>query len=69
MGAAGRPVSVAASKGAVSDNGTVVFPQSSPGGDPPHLCDKIKELLKKGVVSLNEKEKMLFGKKNQGAGK
>jgi hypothetical protein len=31
--------------------------------------DKIKELLKKGVVSLNEKEKMLFGKKNQGAGK
>lgn len=27
--------------------------------------DKIKELLKKGVVSLNEKEKMLFGKKNK----
>ena len=27
--------------------------------------DKIKELLKKGVVSLNEQEKMLFGKKSR----
>lgn len=31
--------------------------------------DKILELFDKGTVSLNEQEKMLFGKKKQGAGK
>ena len=38
VGASGRPVPVASSEGAVSDGGTALSTQGSPGGNPPHLC-------------------------------